>query len=68
MVIYRTSHILFYRVPIHPLQSLLRLTVYLITHKMIRLNAPHQLCEASAHYERSLSTTIKGDDNDIIQR
>jgi len=50
------------------LQSLLHLTIYLITHKMIRINVPHQLCEALAHYVRSLSTTIKGDDNDIIQR
>ena len=39
-----TFDIPFYRVPIHPLQSLLRLTVYLITHKMIRINVPHQLC------------------------
>ena len=62
------SDIPFYRVPIHPLLPLLRQTAYLITHKMIRINAPHQLCEPSAHYVRSLSTIIKGDDDDILQR
>lgn len=63
-----TFDIPFYHVLIHPLPLLLYLIAYLLTHKMIRTNAPHQLCEASAHYVRSLSTTIKGDDNDIIQR